>query len=199
MLPEQTKFNGLTAGCQQQLSEYVKLNPNAMTRIAILFLFVSPLMMLAQDPEAKLKELKIELFTPPAPMANYVRAVRTGNLIFLAGHGPTKADGTNIQGKVGKDMSVEEGYMAARQVGIAMLSTLKAEIGDLKKVKRIVKVLGMVNCTDTFTDQPKVINGFSDLMVAVFGPKGMHARSAVGMVSLPSNIAVEVEMIVEVE
>ncbi|MDL5047676.1 RidA family protein [Oscillatoria amoena NRMC-F 0135] len=170
-----------------------------MTRIAILLLLVSPLMMLAQDPEAKLKEMKIELFTPPAPVANYVRAVRTGNLIYLAGHGPTKADGTNIQGKVGKDMTVEEGYMAARQVGIAMLSTLKAEIGDLKKVKRIVKVLGMVNCTDTFTDQPKVINGFSDLMVAVFGPRGMHARSAVGMVSLPSNIAVEVEMIVEIE
>jgi enamine deaminase RidA (YjgF/YER057c/UK114 family) len=154
---------------------------------------------MAQDPEAKLKELKIELFTPAAPMANYVKAVRTGNLVFLAGHGPTRADGTNITGKVGKDMTVEQAYMAARQTGIAMLSTLKAEIGDLKKVKRIVKVLGMVNCTDSFTDQPKVINGFSDLMVAVFGPKGMHARSAVGMVSLPSNIAVEVEMIVEIE
>ncbi|MCK6617299.1 MAG: RidA family protein [Cyclobacteriaceae bacterium] len=170
-----------------------------MKQFLFILLLISPLMMLAQDPEAKLKEMKIELFTPPAPMANYVRAVRTGNLIFLAGHGPTKADGTNIQGKVGKDLSVEEGYMAARQVGIAMLSTLKAEIGDLKRVKRIVKVLGMVNCTDGFTDQPKVINGFSDLMVAVFGTKGMHARSAVGMVSLPSNIAVEVEMIVEVE
>ncbi len=168
-------------------------------RLLMILLLVLPAAVLAQDPEAKLKEMKIELFTPPAPVANYVRAVRTGNLVYLAGHGPTKADGTNIQGKVGKDMSVEEGYMAARQVGIAMLSTLKAEIGDLKKVKRIVKVLGMVNCTDTFTDQPKVINGFSDLMVAVFGPKGMHARSAVGMVSLPSNIAVEVEMIVEVE
>lgn len=170
-----------------------------MIRILLILLIVSPVILQAQDPEAKLKEMKIELFTPPAPVANYVRAVRTGNLVYLAGHGPTKADGTNIQGKVGKDLSVEEGYMAARQVGIAMLSTLKAEIGDLKKVKRIVKVLGMVNCTDTFTDQPKVINGFSDLMVAVFGPKGMHARSAVGMVSLPSNIAVEVEMIVEVE
>lgn len=170
-----------------------------MTRIMLLFLLISPMLLPAQDPEAKLKEMKIDLFTPPAPMANYVRAVRTGNLIYLAGHGPTKADGTNIQGKIGKDLSMEEGYMAARQVGIAMLSTLKAEIGDLKKVKRIVKVLGMVNCTDTFTDQPKVINGFSDLMVAVFGPRGMHARSAVGMNSLPSNIAVEVEMIVEVE
>jgi enamine deaminase RidA (YjgF/YER057c/UK114 family) len=199
MLTEQTKFNWPTALYQQQLSESVKLNLKAMNRIMLFLVLVSPLSLLAQDPEAKLKEMKIELFTPPAPMANYVRAVRTGNLVYLAGHGPTKADGTNIQGKVGKDLSVEEGYMAARQVGIAMLSTLKAEIGDLKKVKRIVKVLGMVNCTETFTDQPKVINGFSDLMVAVFGPKGMHARSAVGMNSLPSNIAVEVEMIVEVE
>ncbi len=154
---------------------------------------------LAQSPEAKLKELKIELFTPPSPMANYVRAVRTGNLIFLAGHGPTRADGTNIQGKVGKDLTLEQGYEAARQTGIALLSTLKNEIGDLGKVKRIVKVLGMVNCTEDFTDQPKVINGFSDLMVAVFGEKGKHARAAVGMYALPSNIAVEIEMIVEVE
>lgn len=153
----------------------------------------------AQDPETKLKELKIELFNPVAPMANYVRAVRTGNLIYLAGHGPTRSDGTNIQGKVGRDLTVEQGYDAARQTGIALLSTLKSEIGDLSKVKRIVKVLGMVNCTEDFKDQPKVINGFSDLMVAVFGEKGKHARSAVGMYALPSNIAVEIEMIVEVE
>jgi enamine deaminase RidA (YjgF/YER057c/UK114 family) len=153
----------------------------------------------AQNPEAKLKELKIELFKPQAPMANYVRAVRTGNLIYLAGHGPTRADGTNIQGKVGRDLTTEQGYEAARQTGIALLSTLKSEIGDLGKVRRIVKVLGMVNCTENFTDQPKVINGFSDLMVAVFGEKGKHARSAVGMYALPSNIAVEIEIIVEVE
>jgi enamine deaminase RidA (YjgF/YER057c/UK114 family) len=153
----------------------------------------------AQNPEAKLKELKIELFKPQAPMANYVRAVRTGNLIYLAGHGPTRADGTNIQGKVGRDLTTEQGYEAARQTGIALLSTLKSEIGDLGKVRRIVKVLGMVNCTENFTDQPKVINGFSDLMVEVFGEKGKHARSAVGMYALPSNIAVEIEMIVEVE
>jgi enamine deaminase RidA (YjgF/YER057c/UK114 family) len=153
----------------------------------------------AQTPEAKLKELNIELFKPAAPMANYVRAVRTGNLIFLAGHGPTRADGTNIQGKVGKDLTIEQGYDAARQTGIALLSTLKSEVGDLSKVKRIVKVLGMVNCTEDFKDQPKVINGFSDLMVAVFGEKGKHARSAVGMYALPSNISVEIEMIVEVE
>lgn len=165
----------------------------------ILCLIILPGSILAQTPEAKLKELNIELFKPAAPMANYVRAVRTGNLIFLAGHGPTRADGTNIQGKVGKDLTIEQGYDAARQTGIALLSTLKSEVGDLSKVKRIVKVLGMVNCTEDFKDQPKVINGFSDLMVAVFGEKGKHARSAVGMYALPSNISVEIEMIVEVE
>jgi len=169
-------------------------------RIPLLMLLVSlAAYVQAQDVEKKLKEQGIELFKPSAPMANYVKAVRVGNLIFLAGHGPTKADGSNITGKVGKELTLEQGYDAARQTGISILSTLKAEIGDLNKVKRIVKVLGMVNCTDTFTDQPKVINGFSDLMVAVFGDKGKHARSAVGMNSLPSNIAVEVEMIVEVE
>lgn len=151
------------------------------------------------DPEKKLKELGIQLIEPTKPIANYVKAVRTGNLVFLAGHGPTRADGTNITGKVGSDLSVEQGYEAARVTGISLLSTLKAEIGDLSKVKRIVKVLGMVNCHSDFTDQPKVINGFSDLMVAVFGEKGKHARSAVGMNALPSNITVEIEMIVEVE
>ncbi len=104
-----------------------------------------------------------------------------------------------ITGKVGKDLTLEQGVAAARQTGIAILSTLKGELGDLNKVKRIVKVLGMVNCTEDFGDQPKVMNGFSDLMVAVFGEKGKHARSAVGMYALPSNIAVEIEIIVEVE
>lgn len=151
------------------------------------------------DFDKKLKELNIELFAPSKPIANYVKAVRVGNLLYLSGHGPGKADGTNITGKVGADMTAEQGYEAARQTGVSILSTLKAELGDLNKVKRIVKVLGMVNCTDTFTDQPKVINGFSDLMVAVFGEKGKHARSAVGMNSLPSNIAVEIEIIVEVQ
>jgi enamine deaminase RidA (YjgF/YER057c/UK114 family) len=151
------------------------------------------------DFDKKLKELGIELSAPVKPIANYVKAVRTGNLLYLSGHGPTKADGTNITGKVGKDLTIEQGYDAAKQVGVAILSTLKAELGDLNKVKRIVKVLGMVNCTENFIDQPKVMNGFSDLMVAVFGEKGKHARSAVGMYALPSNIAVEVEIIVEVE
>lgn len=151
------------------------------------------------DFDKKLKELNIELYTPGKPMGNYVKAVRAGNLLYLAGHGPTKADGSNITGKVGKDLTTEQGYDAAKQTGIAILSTLKGELGDLNKVKRIVKVLGMVNCTENFVDQPKVMNGFSDLMVAVFGDKGKHARSAVGMYALPSNIAVEIEIIVEVE
>ncbi len=151
------------------------------------------------DFDKKLKDLGIELSAPSKPVANYVKAVRSGNLLYLSGHGPTKADGTNITGKVGKDLTTEQGYDAAKQVGVAILSTLKAELGDLNKVKRVVKVLGMVNCTENFVDQPKVMNGFSDLMVAVFGEKGKHARSAVGMYALPSNISVEVEIIVELE
>jgi enamine deaminase RidA (YjgF/YER057c/UK114 family) len=151
------------------------------------------------DPETRLKELKIELITPAKPIANYVKAVRTGNLIYLAGHGPTKADGSNITGKVGKDLTVEQGIEAARVAAISLLSTLKAEVGDLKKVRRIVKVTAWVNCHAEFADQPKVINGCSDLLVVVFGEKGRHARSAVGTNALPSNIAVEIEMVVEVD
>ena len=153
----------------------------------------------AQSPEEKLKNLNIVLPAPSSPVANYVKYVRTGNLIFLSGHGPAKADGSYITGKLGRDLSIEEGYAAAKQTGISLLATLKDAVGDLSKVKRIVKVLGMVNGTDSFTDQPKIINGFSDLMVAVFGDKGKHARSAVGMASLPMNMAVEIEMVVEVE
>lgn len=167
--------------------------------LALALLTVNAYAQQKTDYDKKLKELGIVLFEPSKPMANYVKAVRTGNLIYLAGHGPSRADGSNITGKVGADLTVEQGYEAAKQTGISILSTLKGELGDLNKVKRIVKVLGMVNCTDNFVDQPKVINGFSDLMVAVFGEKGKHARSAVGMNSLPSNIAVEIEIIVEVE
>jgi enamine deaminase RidA (YjgF/YER057c/UK114 family) len=166
--------------------------------ITLLFLLACSTSLLAQDVEKKLKEQGIELLKPTAPVATYVKAVRVGNLIFLAGHGPVKPDGTYITGKVGKDFTLEQGYAAARQTAIALLSSLKEEIGDLNKVKRVVKVFGMVNCTENFTDQHKVINGFSDLIVNVFGEKGKHARSAVGMISLPLNIAVEVEMIVEV-
>ena len=151
-----------------------------------------------QNIENKLEELGIELIAPSKPIANYVKAVQTGNLVFLAGHGPQQADGSSIKGKLGKDLTLEEGQYAARMAAISLLSSLKAEIGDLDKVTRIVKVRGMVNCTEDFYDQPEVINGCSDLLVAVFGDKGKHARAAVGMVSLPSNIAVEIEMIVEV-
>lgn len=151
------------------------------------------------DYDKKLKDLGITLPEPTKPMANYVKAVRSGNLIFLAGHGPTKPDGSNITGKVGRDLTIEQGYEAAKLTAINLVSTLKAELGDLNKVKRVVKVLGMVNCHSDFTDQPKVINGCSDFLVAVFGDKGKHARSAVGMNSLPSNIAVEIEIVVEVE
>lgn len=158
-----------------------------------------PVYLTAQDAELKLKEKGIELTTPGNPVANYVHAVRAGNLLFLAGKGPTKPDGTNITGKLGKDLTIEQGYEAARLVAINHLSVLKAELGSLDKVKRIIKVLGMVNCTEDFKDQPKVMNGYSDLMVEIFGDKGKHARSAVGMHALPSNIAVEVEVIVEVE
>lgn len=154
---------------------------------------------IAQDAEAKLKEKGLVLNTPGKPVANYVNAVRVGNLLYLAGKGPTKPDGTNITGKVGKDLTIEQGYEAARLTAINHLAVLKAELGSLNKVKRIVKVLGMVNCTEDFKDQPKVVNGYSDLMVEIFGDKGKHARSAVGMYALPSNIAVEVEVIVEVE
>lgn len=148
----------------------------------------------------RLVELGVQLITPTAPVANYAKASRTGNLVFLSGHGPTRADGTDITGKVGDDLSVEEGIEAAKRTAISLMSTLKMELGgDLTRVKRIVKVNGWVNCADTFKDQPKVMNGCSDLLVAVFGAKGKHARTSVGTNALPSNIAVEIEMIVEVE
>lgn len=153
----------------------------------------------SENVEDKLKALNIKLRTPSAPVANYINAVQTGNLVFLAGKGPKQADGTNITGKLGQDLDVKQGYYAAREVGINQLSALKAAIGDLNRVKKIVKVKGMVNATPDFTDHSKVINGYSDLMVAVFGERGKHARAAVGMASLPNNIAVEIEMIVEIE
>ena len=150
------------------------------------------------DPEKNLEELNITLPEPSSPVANYVNAVRSGNLIFLSGKGPLQSNGENIEGKVGTDLTIEEGYEAARITGINQLSVLKAELGNLNKVVRVVKVLGMVNAAPDFSDHPKVINGYSDLMVAVFGERGKHARAAVGMGSLPGNIAVEIEMIVEV-
>ncbi|MFP4573667.1 MAG: RidA family protein [Desulfobacterales bacterium] len=148
--------------------------------------------------EEKLKEMRLELPEAPRPVANYLPLVRTGNLVFLSGHGPVRMDGSRITGKLGADLSLKEGYNAARQVALGLLSSLKSEIEDLDKVRRIVKLLGMVNCIPEFTDLPNVINGASDLLVALFVERGKHARSAVGMNALPGNIAVEIEMIVEV-
>ncbi|MDZ7360797.1 MAG: RidA family protein [candidate division KSB1 bacterium] len=151
------------------------------------------------DPEKRLKELGIELQRPPAPPANFVRAVRSGHLVFLSGHGPRKTDGSYITGKLGQDLSIEQGREAAQLTAINLLAALKAEIGDLNKVKRVVKVLGMVNADESFTNHPQVMNGFSDFIVSIFGERGKHARSAVGMASLPNGMAVEIEMIVEIE
>ena len=146
----------------------------------------------------RLNELGIELATPRPPQANYVPAVRTGNLIFLSGTGPYLPDGGLVTGKVGGELTVEQGYAAARWAMLALLANLQVELGDLERVARVVKLLGMVNCTVDFTRQPEVINGASDLLVEVFGERGRHARSAVGMFALPRNIAVEIEMIVEI-
>jgi enamine deaminase RidA (YjgF/YER057c/UK114 family) len=149
--------------------------------------------------ENRLEELSIKLPAPPAPLGTYVGAVTTGNLVFISGHGTAKPDGTYIAGKVPTECSEEEAYHAARLVGLNILATLKSHLGDLDRVQRVVKVLGMVNAESTFGNHPGVINGFSDLMVEVFGEAGRAARSAVGMGSLPMNIPVEVEMIVEIK
>ena len=140
----------------------------------------------------------VELYPADAPLASYVQAVRTGNLLFLAGHGPRKPEGGFVTGKVGQDLDLKTAQEAARLTAISLLSSLKAEIGELSRVRRIVKVFGMVNAGESFTAHPQVINGCSDFLVAVFGERGKHARSAVGMGSLPMNIPVEIEMIVEV-
>jgi enamine deaminase RidA (YjgF/YER057c/UK114 family) len=161
-------------------------------------LIIASFQLEAQSPTENLKKLGIELPPVSAPIANYVKYVQTGNLIYLSGHGPLQSNGNYILGKLGKNVSNEQGYEAARITGIQLLATLQSAIGDLSRVKRIVKILGLVNCTDDFTEQPKIINGCSDLMVAVFGEKGKHARSAIGTNALPMGMAVEVEMIVEI-
>ena len=145
--------------------------------------------------ERKLKELGIELPKSTSPMANYVNAVRAGDLLFLAGKGPGLPGHPLPVGKVGRDFTKEQGYEFARQTGLSLIAAMKAELGDLDRVKRIVKVLGMVNATSEYTHQPEVINGCSDLFVEVFGERGKHARSAVGMGSLPMQITVEIEAI----
>ena len=149
--------------------------------------------------EAKLAELGLSLPAPPAPVANYVRSVRIGDLVFLSGHGPTRDGKFAYQGKVGVERTIEEGYKAAELVMLNLLASLKQEIHDLDRVDRIVKLLGMVNCTPDFGQHPQVINGASDLLVELYGERGRHARSAVGMQSLPAGITVEIEMIVQLE
>ncbi|HYK73083.1 MAG TPA: RidA family protein [Pseudoneobacillus sp.] len=145
-------------------------------------------------PEERLKELGITLPAPRVAAGNYVSCVRTGNIIFTAGQGTDE-----YRGRLGEDVTVEIGYQAARQCMLNLLTVIKQELGELSKVKRVVKILGFVNSSVDFTDQPKVMNGASDLLVEVFGERGKHGRSAVGMAQLPNNNAVEVEMIVEVE
>ena len=151
------------------------------------------------NPEQRLKELNIQLSAMKQPIANYVKAVQTGNLLFVSGHIPDEIQGKKTRGKVGSALTVDEAKEAARLTGLSLLSTLKAYVGDLNKVKRIVKVFGMVNAEPSFTQHPMVIKGCSDLMVDIFGEKGKHARSAVGMGSLPLDAAVEIEMIVEIK
>ena len=146
--------------------------------------------------EQRLKELKITLPSPPAPVANYVPTVRVGNLLYLSGSTPRDF---KPLGKVGKEVTVDQGYQAARQAGMILLAYTRASLGSLDRVKRVVKVLGMVNSAEGFGDQPAVVNGFSDLMVEVFGEAGKHARSSVGVAALPGNAPVEVEVIFEVE
>jgi enamine deaminase RidA (YjgF/YER057c/UK114 family) len=149
--------------------------------------------------EKRLKALKIDLGKVSSPVANYVNAVRAGNLLFLSGKGPRAgANGERAKGKLGREYTVEQGYQHARSVGIDLLAVMKSELGSLDRVRRVVKVLGMVNSVPDFEDPPKVINGCSDLFVEVFGDRGRHARSAVGMAALPAGIPVEIECIVEV-
>lgn len=146
------------------------------------------------NPEDKIESLGYSLKPIRKAVGNYVSHVRTGNLIFTAGQGVDE-----YHGKLGRDFTIEEGYEAAKISMLNLLSVLKFELGELSKIKRVVKILGFVNCTEDFIDHPKVINGASDLLVEVFGEKGRHARSAVGMAQLPGNTAIEIEMIVEIE
>ncbi len=205
-------------GCLVIADEMIKINKSNMlnikvfTYLVIAILFCSCLAPSNQttstkaerklydyDIEAKLADMNIELPTPKSPSgANIVRAVRSGNLLFLSGKGPSLPNGKNVKGKLGADLDTNEGYDAAKLVAINQLGVLKAEVGDLNKVVRLVKVFGMVNAVPDYTEHSQVINGFSDLMIEVFGERGKHARAAVGMSSLPGDIAVEVDLVVEV-
>ncbi len=151
------------------------------------------------EAEQRLTDLGLVLPEQPKPVANYLPTVRIGNLLYVSGHGPYNDGHIKTAGKLGRDLTVEEGYQVARNVTMNCLASIRAALGDLDKVKQFVKLLGMVNCTEDFTEQPRVINGCSDFLVELFGESGKHARSAVGMQALPFNIPVEIEMIVEVE
>ncbi|MGQ0805614.1 MAG: RidA family protein [Actinomycetota bacterium] len=148
--------------------------------------------------DARIKELGLELPEAQPPVANYVTAVRAGGLLFLSGHGPVRADGTLVLGKVGGDLELAAGVEAARLTGLFLLATMRAELGSLDRVARIVKLLGMVNCAPGFNDTPTVVNGCSDLLVDVFGDAGRHARSAIGVAELPFDLAIEIEAVVQV-
>ena len=149
--------------------------------------------------EQRIKELGITLNEPSKPQASFVRVVKSGNLLFLAGHGPTKSNGSSITGKVGTDLNLDQGIEATKTAAINILSVLKYELNDLDRIKRIVKLTGWVNCDQNFTKQHLVMNGCSDLLVSIFGDQGKHARSSIGTNSLPNNIAVEIEMVIEIE
>ena len=165
--------------------------------IVFCLLFAGSSVLLA-SPEDRLEALGIDLPEVSPSIANYVSVVKTGNLLFLSGHLPRNDEGSVITGKLGRDLTVEDGYLAARQAGIALLATLKAELGELDRIIRVVKVFGMVNADPDFKDHSKVINGCSDLFGDVFGEPGRHARAASGFSSLPLGAAVEIELIVDV-
>lgn len=170
-----------------------------MKNIVILALVLLSFNLSAQTPEQKLSQLGIQLPQIPESLGSYVDMVKVGNMVFLSGRGPLKADGKYITGKVGSSLTTEEGYQAARLTAINQLAVLKRAFGSLNKIKRIVKVNGYVNTAESFTDQSKVMNGFSDLLIEVFGEKGRHARTSVGIYTLPQNMVIEAEMIVEME
>lgn len=162
-------------------------------RLLIFIFLISGLPVLGQTPEERIAKIGVDLPEVRQPSANFVKWRRVGNLLFLAGEGSPE------KGTLGNDLTTQEGYEAARNTGVRILGTLKAATGDLNKIKQFVKVRGMVNSSPDFYEQSQVINGFSDLMVEVFGERGKHARAAVGHVSLPSDIAVEIEVVVELK
>jgi len=165
----------------------MKIRITLILSILVLLSYVTK----AQTPAEKIKELGLDLPTIPEPSGSFVKWRQVGNLLYLSGNGP------DVFGKLGTELTIEEGYQAARETGIEIIAVLQKATGDLTRIKQFVKVLGMVNSAPEFKDHPKVINGFSDLMIEVFGEKGRHARSAVGVVGLPGNMAVEIEVIVE--